>query len=97
MTLASTVTTSDSYVSSADGKYKVVALDFGIKQNIINELVKKDICVEVVPAGITKTIIEDPDGVFLSNGPGDPAAVTYAIETIQELVKISKNQSLASA
>ena len=66
----------------------MVAYDFGIKQNILRLLVDHNCEVTVVPA---KTSAEDalalkPDGVFLSNGPGDPEPATYAIETIRNLL-----------
>jgi carbamoyl-phosphate synthase small subunit len=69
-------------------KLRVVAYDFGIKQNILRLLVDHNCEVVVVPA---KTSAEDalelkPDGVFLSNGPGDPEPATYAIETIRKLL-----------
>lgn len=68
-------------------KYRVVAIDFGIKYNILRQLSKKGCAVEIVPASTPAHEILDraPDGVFLSNGPGDPAAVDYAIRTIREL------------
>jgi len=66
----------------------VVAYDFGIKQNILRLLVDHNCDVTVVPA---RTSAEDvlslrPDGVFLSNGPGDPEPVTYAVENIRKLL-----------
>ncbi len=69
-------------------KYNVVAYDFGIKQNILRLLRSYGCSVKVVPA---KTPAKDvlamnPDGVFLSNGPGDPAPVQYAVESIRELL-----------
>jgi len=69
-------------------KYKVVAVDFGMKRNILRLLVSHGCDVTAVPA---KTSPQDilllkPDGVFLSNGPGDPAPVTYAVETVKELL-----------
>jgi carbamoyl-phosphate synthase small subunit len=69
-------------------KYKVVAFDFGIKQNILRLLCSHGCKVHVVPANTSaKDILaRKPDGVFLSNGPGDPAPVTYAIETIEKLL-----------
>jgi carbamoyl-phosphate synthase small subunit len=69
-------------------KYKIVALDFGIKQNILRLLVSHGCQVTVVPAQTTAQSIlaRKPDGVFLSNGPGDPAAVTYAVETVKALL-----------
>jgi carbamoyl-phosphate synthase small subunit len=69
-------------------KYKIVAFDFGIKQNILRLLVSHGCEVTVVPAQTTakEVLARKPDGVFLSNGPGDPAAVTYAVETVQALL-----------
>jgi carbamoyl-phosphate synthase small subunit len=69
-------------------KYKVVALDYGIKENILRLLVSAGCKVEVMPADATakEILAKKPDGVFLSNGPGDPAAVTYAINTIRDLL-----------
>lgn len=78
---------SDKTISNSGSKYKVVAMDFGIKQNILNLLIKFGCEVTVVPAATSaKEILDmDADGIFLSNGPGDPAAVSYAVETIKEL------------
>ncbi|MCF7975747.1 MAG: glutamine-hydrolyzing carbamoyl-phosphate synthase small subunit [Phycisphaerae bacterium] len=69
-------------------KYKVVALDCGIKQNILRLLRSHGCDVTVVPANTpAKDILAmKPDGVFLSNGPGDPAAVTPAIATVKALL-----------
>ena len=69
-------------------KHRVVAYDYGIKQNILRLLVDHHCEVYVVPA---QTSAEDvlgmkPDGVFLSNGPGDPEPITYAVENIQKLI-----------
>ena len=67
-------------------KHRVVALDYGIKYNILRSLETKGCNVVLLPADTDSRTIErlDPDGLFLSNGPGDPAAVTYALETIQD-------------
>jgi len=67
---------------------KVIAYDFGIKKNILRNLVDVGCDVKVVPASTpaAEVLAEKPDGVFLSNGPGDPAAVTYAIENARKLV-----------
>jgi carbamoyl-phosphate synthase small subunit len=69
-------------------KYKAVAYDFGIKQNILRLLVSQGYDVTVVPAftSAKDVLAQKPDGVFLSNGPGDPAAVTYAIENTRQLL-----------
>ena len=66
----------------------VVAMDFGAKRNILRCLVDLGCKVTVVPATATAQSILGlaPDGIFLSNGPGDPSAVTYAIATIRELI-----------
>jgi carbamoyl-phosphate synthase small subunit len=69
-------------------KHRVLALDYGIKQNILRLLVDHNCDVWVAPA---QTSAEDvlglkPDGVFLSNGPGDPEPIGYAIETIKKLI-----------
>jgi len=66
-------------------KFRVVAMDFGIKYNILRCLEERDCQVLLVPAQTDAETIDrlNPDGLFLSNGPGDPAAVTYAIETIK--------------
>jgi carbamoyl-phosphate synthase small subunit len=71
-----------------EGKvFKVVAMDFGIKRNILELLYAEGFDATVVPATATAAEIMAyaPDGLFVSNGPGDPAAVTYAIETLKQL------------
>ncbi len=70
------------------GEHHVVAIDYGTKRNILRCLVDAGSKVTVVPARTTAKEILGlaPDGVFLSNGPGDPAAVTYAVETVRELL-----------
>ena len=67
---------------------KVAAFDFGIKQNILDLLVASGFDVTVVPASTTSERILDGgfEGVFLSNGPGDPEPVTYGIETVRSLL-----------
>lgn len=69
-------------------QYRVVAFDYGIKQNILRLLCSHGCDVYVVPADTParEVLARKPDGVFLSNGPGDPAAVSYAIETVRELL-----------
>jgi carbamoyl-phosphate synthase small subunit len=75
-------------VKDSAPKYRVVAYDYGIKQNILRRLVGESCTVTVVPA---MTSAEDvlamkPDGVFLSNGPGDPEPVTYAQDNIRRMM-----------
>ncbi|MGF1467180.1 MAG: glutamine-hydrolyzing carbamoyl-phosphate synthase small subunit [Sandaracinaceae bacterium] len=67
---------------------RVVALDFGIKRNILRCLADLGCEVRVLPARASaeQVLAEQPDGVFLSNGPGDPSAVTYAADTVRALV-----------
>jgi carbamoyl-phosphate synthase small subunit len=69
-------------------RFKVVAYDFGIKQNILRLLVDGHCDVTVVPAQTSAehVLAMEPDGVFLSNGPGDPEPVTYAIEAIRKFL-----------
>ena len=102
MDLAKEVTTSSAYEWSegswvlgeghpqkTDGRFHVVAYDFGVKRNILRMLADRGCRLTVVPA---KTPAKDvlamnPDGVFLSNGPGDPEPCTYAIEAIQQILE----------
>lgn len=87
--LVQKVSTPENYtVDCPEAKYHVVAFDYGIKRNILKMLQEAGCRVTVLNA---KTPAEEvrklnPDGVFLSNGPGDPFAVTYAIDTIKDLV-----------
>jgi carbamoyl-phosphate synthase small subunit len=69
-------------------KYKVVAFDYGIKMNILRLLRSHGCEVQVVPAGTSaeEVLAGEPDGVFLSNGPGDPEPVSYAVETVKQLL-----------
>ena len=84
--LVATVTTDKSY-SIGSGPLKVVAYDFGIKTTILRCL-SEIATIEIVPASTTaaEVLARQPHGVFLSNGPGDPAAVPYAVDAIRELV-----------
>ncbi|CAM4163930.1 glutamine-hydrolyzing carbamoyl-phosphate synthase small subunit [Comamonas aquatilis] len=69
-------------------KFKVVAYDFGVKKNILRMLAERGCDVTVVPAQTpAKDVLAlNPDGVFLSNGPGDPAPCDYAIAAVQEIM-----------
>ncbi len=71
-----------------ESKFKVVAYDFGVKRNILRMLVERGCAVTVVPAQTpaAEVLAMQPDGVFLSNGPGDPAPCDYAITAIRELL-----------
>lgn len=82
------VTTHNSYFSGpASAEWKVVAYDFGIKTNILRCLADRGCGLTVVPAGTRaeEVLSLNPDGIFLSNGPGDPEPLTYAIENIRRL------------
>ena len=96
MDLAKVVTTPNSYDWIMEkgerrkevARFKIGAIDFGIKHNILRLLESHGCEVTVFPATATATEILkiNPDGIFLSNGPGDPAAVTYGIETVKSLL-----------
>lgn len=79
----------EGFKKSSDTPYHVVALDFGVKRNILRLLAGLGCRVSVLPATASKeeVLALDPDGVFLSNGPGDPAATgAYALATIQAII-----------
>jgi carbamoyl-phosphate synthase small subunit len=70
-------------------RYRVVAYDFGIKTNILRDLTHIGADVTVVPASTSAddVLALDPDGIFLSNGPGDPEAVDYAVRNVRQLLR----------
>ncbi|MCK2088468.1 glutamine-hydrolyzing carbamoyl-phosphate synthase small subunit [Thauera aromatica] len=76
------------YTDRADGRFHVVAYDFGVKYNILRMLVERGCRLTVVPAQTpaAEVLALNPDGVFLSNGPGDPEPCDYAIAAIREIV-----------
>ena len=76
------------YTKSTDSKYHVVAFDYGVKRNILRMLVSRGCKVTVLPAQATAedALAYKPDGIFLSNGPGDPEPCDYAISAIKTLV-----------
>ncbi|HEV2162366.1 MAG TPA: glutamine-hydrolyzing carbamoyl-phosphate synthase small subunit [Stellaceae bacterium] len=81
------------YGTLAKPRFKVVAVDYGAKRNILRQLASEGCAVTVVPAtaSVDDIMRHKPDGIFLSNGPGDPAATgVYAVPVIQELVKSGK-------
>ena len=93
--LASKVSTKEAYtVGNPDAAYKVATLDLGIKQNILNHMIERDIFVKVFPYNTSFDELEswNPDGYFISNGPGDPEPLKEA----QALAKaiIDKNKPL---
>lgn len=69
-------------------RFRIVAYDYGIKRNILRLLRQKGFGVTVVPASTTadEALAQNPDGIFLSNGPGDPSALPYAHKTVRDLM-----------
>ncbi len=76
------------YTDRADGRFHVVAYDFGVKYNILRMLVERGCRLTVVPAqtSASEVLALNPHGVFLSNGPGDPEPCDYAIDAIRDIV-----------
>lgn len=68
--------------------FRVVAMDYGVKYNILRSLEKRGCTILLMPAHTDSKVIDrlEPDGLFLSNGPGDPAAVTYAVDAIRDQI-----------
>ncbi len=88
--LASVVSTREPYAwGNAQHPYHVVAYDYGVKRNILRLFDAQGVRVTVVPSNTTASdvLAMQPDGVFLSNGPGDPEAVTYALPAIREIAE----------
>ena len=86
--LVSQVTTRDAY-TTGHGPRRVVAYDYGIKRTMLRQL--GDIAtIEVVPAGTpaSEVLARNPDGVFLSNGPGDPAALTHLVNEVRQILGV---------
>ncbi len=79
---------SEGFATASAGTYKVVAMDYGLKYNQLRILAEKGCAVQVVPAdaGPDSILALEPDGIFLSNGPGDPAGVAGVVETVRELL-----------
>ncbi len=91
--LASVVSTKESYtLGEPNAKYKIAALDFGIKKNILRCFAGRDCYIKVFPAKTPFKELEawGPDGYFLSNGPGDPAPMKYAVKTAKAILKKDK-------
>jgi carbamoyl-phosphate synthase small subunit len=79
----------EGYGAQTAPKYHVVAFDYGVKRNILRMLAERGCKVTVLPAQATAAdaLALNPDGIFLANGPGDPAACDYAIEATRELIE----------
>jgi len=91
--LSSTISTATEYeLGDANAALKVAVLDFGVKKNILNCLVERGVHVRVYPAKTPLSKLKEfnPNGYFISNGPGDPAAMPYAVETIKDILKEEK-------
>jgi carbamoyl-phosphate synthase small subunit len=88
--LATTVTTAAAYLAEPNGpgRGRVVAIDLGIKRRIVEELTGRGLATHVVPAGTSaaEILALEPDGVFVSNGPGDPEPLTGVVTTLQALL-----------
>ncbi len=106
--LSSKVTTKTPYTFGDErAKYKVAALDFGIKKNILRNFADRDCYIKIFPANATfeEFIAFQPDGYFISNGPGDPGVMDEAVATIKKILETDKplfgiclgNQLLARA
>ena len=96
MDLAKEVTTQNPYEfkqirQSINNQYHIVAMDFGVKTNILNLLSDNGCKITIVPAqsSFDQVMSYDPDGVFLSNGPGDPEPCDYAITCIEEMLALN--------
>ncbi len=90
--LASRVTTSEPYFAGEPGPLRIAVLDFGVKKAIVDHLVQRGAYVGVFPAHtpVKELLPFEPQAFLLSNGPGDPAAMSYAIQTTRELIALRK-------
>jgi carbamoyl-phosphate synthase small subunit len=91
--LASVVSAKEAYFAGDPNAAKRVAvLDYGMKENILQCMVERGVYAKIFPAKTSAAELMEfePDGIFISNGPGDPAAMPYAVETIKELTKHDK-------
>jgi carbamoyl-phosphate synthase small subunit len=91
--LSSVVSTKEPYfIGEETAPIKIAALDLGIKSNILRNLARRGCYIKVFPAKTTKEEMSkwNPDGYFISNGPGDPAVMDYAIKTVKEIVSTDK-------
>jgi carbamoyl-phosphate synthase small subunit len=91
--LASAVSTDKSYeAGDPSSQVRIAVLDYGVKRNIVHCMVERGAFVKVFPAKTSLATLRSfsPSGYFLSNGPGDPAAMGYAIETVKEILKENK-------
>lgn len=91
--LSSKVSTKEPYeYGDPNATHKVAVLDLGVKKNILRNFDNRDVFAKVFPAKTTFAEMEkfQPDGYFISNGPGDPSAMPYAVETVKEVLAADK-------
>jgi len=91
--LASHVSTNTTYeAGDTNSPVRIAVMDYGIKKNIVNCMVERGAYVKVFPAKTSMAEVKsfNPDGYFISNGPGDPAPMDYAIATVKEILKEKK-------
>ena len=87
--LSSHVTTKEPYyIGEENSKFRVAVMDFGVKKNILRSFDQRDCYLKVFPAKTDCAEVKawNPDGYFLSNGPGDPASMPYAVETVKHML-----------
>jgi carbamoyl-phosphate synthase small subunit len=92
--LASVVTTKEIYEVPAEGRerFHVICYDYGVKTNSLRELARSGCRITVVPASTSaaEVLARNPDGIFLSNGPGDPASMTKEVEEVRRIAESGK-------
>jgi carbamoyl-phosphate synthase small subunit len=91
--LSSFVSTREAYyMGQENSRFKVAVLDLGVKKSILSNFTHRDCYCKVFPARTTYKEMEEwkPDGYFISNGPGDPASMDYAIQTVRDIQKGGK-------
>src|SRR6201996_4358694 len=92
--LSSQVSTTETYTfGDENAPYRVAVLDLGVKKNILRNFDNRDVYAKVYPAKTTYAEMEkdlQPNGYFISNGPGDPSAMPYAVETVKDILKADK-------
>lgn len=91
--LSSQVSTSEPYFfGDENATIKVAVLDLGVKKNILRNFAERDVYAKVFPAKTSFKVMEEwqPNGYFISNGPGDPAVMSYAIETVKDILAADK-------
>lgn len=91
--LSSEVSTKEPYhYGNPDSKYKIAVMDYGVKRHILDCMANRDAYLKVFPAKTDFANVEEfePDGIFISNGPGDPAAMDYAVDNVKKALDTEK-------